>query len=132
MKFNLQSRIATTVTDLGSPSVIASSPTIEPGAKDRQYPLVTLRRSDADLEQALFKPLRPSAMLPASNSTSLSASNCGFTFANTLSENWIGRLGNMPEKLRFEGTPVVLLLIFGESFRTAMDGTIVQQESALF
>jgi hypothetical protein len=26
-------------------------------AKDRQYPLVTLRRSDADLEQALFKPI---------------------------------------------------------------------------
>jgi hypothetical protein len=26
----------------------------------------------------------------------------------------------MPEKLRFEGTPVVLLLIFGESFRAAM------------
>jgi hypothetical protein len=26
----------------------------------------------------------------------------------------------MPEKLRFEGTPVVLLLVFGESFRAAM------------
>jgi FixJ family two-component response regulator len=25
--------------------------------QDRQYPLVTLRRSDADLEQALFKPI---------------------------------------------------------------------------
>jgi hypothetical protein len=35
----------------------------------------------------------------------------------------------MPEKLRFEGTPVVLLLVFGESFRTA---TIVQKEFALF
>ena len=27
----------------------------------------------------------------------------------------------MSEKLRFEGTPVVLLLVFGESFRAAMD-----------
>jgi hypothetical protein len=26
----------------------------------------------------------------------------------------------MPDKLRFEGTPVVLLLAFGESFRAAM------------
>jgi len=26
------------------------------------------------------------------------------------------------------GTPVVLLLVFGESFRTAMDGTIVQKD----
>jgi hypothetical protein len=26
----------------------------------------------------------------------------------------------MPEKLRFEGTPAVLLLVFGESFRVAM------------
>ncbi|WP_172841685.1 hypothetical protein [Bradyrhizobium lablabi] len=26
----------------------------------------------------------------------------------------------MPEKLRFEGTPVVLLLVFGESLRAAM------------
>jgi hypothetical protein len=59
-----------------------------------------LRRSDADLEQALFKPIA--------------------AFANRLSENWIGRLGNMPEKLRFEGTPVVLLLVLGESFRAAM------------
>jgi len=33
----------------------------------------------------------------------------------------------MPEKLRLEGTPVVLLLVFGESFRAAMDGTIVQK-----
>jgi hypothetical protein len=32
----------------------------------------------------------------------------------------------MPEKLRFEGMPVVLLLIFGESFRAAHgDGTMV-------
>ena len=36
------------------------------------------------------------------------------------------------EKLRFEGTPVVLLLIFGESFRTAMDRTIIRKESGLF
>ena len=28
--------------------------------------------------------------------------------------------------------PVVLLLVFGENFRTAMDRTIVQNESALF
>jgi len=34
----------------------------------------------------------------------------------------------MPEKLRLEGTPVVLLLVFGESFRAAMDGTIVQKD----
>ena len=34
----------------------------------------------------------------------------------------------MPEKLRFEGTPVVLLLVFGESFRAGMDGTIVQKD----
>ena len=67
-------------------------------------------------------------MSPASNSTSLSASDCGFAFANRLSENWIGRLGNMPEKLRFKGTPVVLLLVFGESFRAAMDETIVQKD----
>jgi hypothetical protein len=33
----------------------------------------------------------------------------------------------MPEKLRFEGTPVVLLLVFGESFRAAMDGTMVRK-----
>jgi len=33
----------------------------------------------------------------------------------------------MPEKLRL-ATPVVLLLLFGESFRTAMDGTIVQRD----
>ena len=33
MKLNLQSRIATTVADLGSPSMIASSPTIEPGPR---------------------------------------------------------------------------------------------------
>jgi hypothetical protein len=45
-------------------------------------------------------------------------------------ENWIGKLGNMAEKLRFEGTPVVLLLLLGESFRTAIDGTIVK--TALF
>ena len=36
------------------------------------------------------------------------------------------------EKPRFEVTPVVLLLVFGESFRTAMDRTIDQKESALF
>ena len=34
----------------------------------------------------------------------------------------------MPEKLRSEGTPVVLLLVFGEGFRAAMDGTIVQKD----
>jgi hypothetical protein len=34
----------------------------------------------------------------------------------------------MPEKLRFEGKPVVLLLVFGESFRAGMDGTIVQKD----
>jgi hypothetical protein len=34
----------------------------------------------------------------------------------------------MSEKLRFEGTPVVLILVFGESFRAAMDGTIVQKD----
>ena len=34
----------------------------------------------------------------------------------------------MPEKLRLEGTPVVLLLVFGESFRAAMDGTVVQKD----
>ena len=33
----------------------------------------------------------------------------------------------MPEKLRL-GTPVVLLLVFGESFRIAMDGTIIQKD----
>jgi hypothetical protein len=33
----------------------------------------------------------------------------------------------MPEKLRL-GTPVVLLLVFGESFRIAMDRTIVQKD----
>jgi hypothetical protein len=33
MKLNLQSRIATTLADLGSPSMIASSPTIEPGPR---------------------------------------------------------------------------------------------------
>jgi hypothetical protein len=33
----------------------------------------------------------------------------------------------MPEKLRLEGTPVVLLLVSGESFRAAMGGTIVQK-----
>jgi hypothetical protein len=60
------------------------------------------------------------ATSPASNSTSLSASDCGFAFANRLSENWVGRFGNMPEKLRFEGTPVVLPLVFDESFRAAM------------
>src|SRR5712672_3266605 len=59
-------------------------------------------------------------MSPASNSTSLAASDCGFAFANRLSENWIGRFGNMPEKPRFEGTPVVSLLVFGKSFRAAM------------
>jgi hypothetical protein len=54
-------------------------------------------------------------------------SDRGFAFANRPSENLIGRLGNMPEKPRL-GTPVVLLLLFGESFRTAMDGTIVQRD----
>ena len=44
----------------------------------------------------------------------------GFAFANRPSENLIGRLGNMPE-LRL-GTPVVLLLVFAESFRAAMGG----------
>jgi hypothetical protein len=34
----------------------------------------------------------------------------------------------MPEKLRLEGTPVILLLVFGESFRAAMGGTIVQKD----
>ena len=34
----------------------------------------------------------------------------------------------MPEKLRSEGTPVVFLLVFGEGFRAAMDGTIVQKD----
>ena len=34
----------------------------------------------------------------------------------------------MPEKLRSEGAPVVLLLVFGEGFRAAMDGTIVQKD----
>ena len=34
----------------------------------------------------------------------------------------------MPEKLRFEGKPVVLLLGFGGSFRAGMDGTIVQKD----
>jgi hypothetical protein len=34
----------------------------------------------------------------------------------------------MPETLRFKGTPVVLLLIFGEGFRAAIDGTIVQKD----
>ena len=34
----------------------------------------------------------------------------------------------MPEKLRLEGTPVVLLLVSGESFRAAMDGTTVQKD----
>ena len=59
--------------------------------------------------------------LPASNSTSLSVSDRGFAFAKRLSENRIGRLDNMPEKLRL-GTPVgVLLRIFGESFRGALD-----------
>jgi len=38
----------------------------------------------------------------------------------------------MAEKLRFEGTPVVLLLLFGESFRTAMDRTIVQKKLHYF
>ena len=34
----------------------------------------------------------------------------------------------MREKLRSEGTPVVLLLVFGEGFGAAMDGTIVQKD----
>ena len=34
----------------------------------------------------------------------------------------------MPEKLRSEGTPIVLLLVFGEGFRAAIDGTIVQKD----
>ena len=34
----------------------------------------------------------------------------------------------MREKLRSEGTPVVLLLVLGEGFRAAMDGTIVQKD----
>ena len=89
-------------------------------AKNRQYPLVTLRRSDADLEQALPKPIASIGESPPSNSTSLSVSDRGFAFAKTPSKNWIGRLGNMPEKLRL-GTPVVLLLAFGESFCAAMD-----------
>jgi hypothetical protein len=54
-------------------------------------------------------------------------SDRGFAFAKTLSENWIGRLGNMPEKLRL-GTPLLFLLAFGESFCAAMDGTIVQKD----
>ena len=64
---------------------------------------------------------KPQFPLPASNSTSLSVSDRGFAFAKRLSENRIDRLDNMPEKLRL-GTPVgVLLLIFGESFRGAVD-----------
>jgi hypothetical protein len=60
-------------------------------------------------------------------------SDRGFALAKRPSENWIGRLGNMLEKLRL-GTPVVLLLAFGEGFCAAMDGTIVQKDpkSALF
>jgi hypothetical protein len=34
----------------------------------------------------------------------------------------------MPEKLRFEGKPVVLLLVSGGSFRAGIDGTIVQKD----
>jgi hypothetical protein len=34
----------------------------------------------------------------------------------------------MPEKLRVEGKPVVLLLVFGKSFRAGMDGTIVRKD----
>jgi hypothetical protein len=38
----------------------------------------------------------------------------------------------MWEKLRFEGTPVVSVLVFGEGFRTAMDQTIVEQNLHYF
>jgi hypothetical protein len=34
----------------------------------------------------------------------------------------------MPEKLPFEGKPVVLLLASGGSFRAGIDGTIVQKD----
>jgi hypothetical protein len=88
-----------------------------------------LRRSDADLEQAFFKTIATIGDV-ARNSTSLSASDCCFAFANTLSENCAGRLANMSEKPRFEGTPVVLL-VFGESFRAGIGGAIVP-EFALF
>ena len=34
----------------------------------------------------------------------------------------------MPEKLRFEGKPVVLLLVSGGCFRAGIDGAIVQKD----
>lgn len=34
----------------------------------------------------------------------------------------------MPEKLLLEGTPIALLLVFGESFRAAMDVAIVRKD----
>ena len=37
----------------------------------------------------------------------------------------------MPEKLRLEGTPVASLLVLGEIFRAAMDGTIVQKAAKI-
>ncbi len=57
MKLNLQSRMATTVADLGPPSMIASSPTIEPGPRIVRIRSSPLGRGDADLEQALFEPI---------------------------------------------------------------------------
>src|SRR5258706_15637424 len=51
MKLNLQSRMATTVADLAPPSMIASSPTIEPGPRIVRIRSSPLGRGDADLEQ---------------------------------------------------------------------------------
>jgi hypothetical protein len=56
----------------------------------------------------------------------LSASECGLAFAKRRPENWIGRLGNMPETMRFVGAlGVLMLVLFGARFRAAMGWKMV-------